>query len=102
MYYQYSDRKVFDFLISSAGNSVARKRENLLALYSTLEYCEEPHLCRRLMQLAFLGESFEAADCRRMCDNCRRGEHIDSVDMTQNVSTLIRCVEDCQGRITAA
>ena len=36
LYYKYEDIKT---------------RENLNALYSIQEYCEEPFLCRRMMQL---------------------------------------------------
>ena len=55
------------------------------------------------MQLEFLGEAFDPADCRRMCDNCRRGGGgYEAVDMTKNVLTLIRCVEDCGGKITSS
>ena len=57
LYYQYSDRKRNDFFIVSNRDSTSnRKKENLYALYSILEYCEEPNICRRKMQLSFLGE----------------------------------------------
>jgi bloom syndrome protein len=73
MYYQYSDRKRNDFFIlTNQGSSGSRKNENLHALYSILDYCEEPHLCRRKMQLLFLGEEFDESRCQGMCDNCRQ------------------------------
>lgn len=49
LYYQYNDRKSQDFFITQGGGSGVRKKENLVALYSILEYCEEPFLCRRMM-----------------------------------------------------
>ena len=51
LYYNYSDRRLSDFFISVGTNSGARKKENLNALYFMLQYCEEPYLCRRMMQL---------------------------------------------------
>ena len=52
LYYDYNDRRLFDyFIVSNNSSTGARKKENLHALYSILQYCEEPHLCRREMQL---------------------------------------------------
>ena len=74
LYYSYGDRKLMDFFIANGSNTGVRKKENLHALYSMLEYCEEPFLCRRMMQLQFLGEtSFSSELCMRMCDNCKQG-----------------------------
>ena len=50
LYYAYSDRKRNDFfIITNNDNTRTRKNENVHALYSILEYCEEPYFCRRLM-----------------------------------------------------
>ena len=63
LYYSYGDRKLSDFFIVSGHNTGVRKKENLNALYTMLEYCEEPYLCRRMMQLAYLGEQFAMERC---------------------------------------
>jgi len=48
LYYDYNDRKRNDFfIVTNSASSGVRKKENLRALYSILEYCEEPYLCRR-------------------------------------------------------
>ena len=74
LYYNYNDRRLFDyFIVSNAASTGARKKENLYALYSILEYCEEPFLCRREMQLQFLGEQFDRSNCNGKCDNCKAG-----------------------------
>ena len=44
-------------------NTNIRKNQNLHALYSILNYCEEPFLCRRKLQLNFLGEEFDKNNC---------------------------------------
>ena len=50
MYFSYGDRKLNDFLLTTnAATTKQRKNENLHALYSMLEYCEEPYKCRREM-----------------------------------------------------
>ena len=64
LYYSYGDRKRNDFfIITNQGSSGSRKNENLHALYAILDYCEEPYLCRRKMQLNFLGEDFDETRC---------------------------------------
>ena len=64
LYYTYGDRKRNDYFIcNNSASTGVRKRENLVALYSILEYCEEPYMCRRKMQLQFLGEDFESKNC---------------------------------------
>jgi len=48
LYYSYNDRKRNDFfIVTNHDNTKNRKNENLHALYSILEYCEEPFICRR-------------------------------------------------------
>lgn len=65
LYYSYGDRKRNDFfIVTNKDNTKGRKNENLHALYSILEYCEEPHICRRKMQLNFLGEEFDERMCK--------------------------------------
>lgn len=72
LYYSYGERKRNDFfIVTNKDNTSGRKNENLHALYSILEYCEEPYICRRKMQLSFLGEDFNERNCNKMCDNCR-------------------------------
>ena len=82
-----------DFFITTGQNSGVRKKENLHALYSMLEYCEEPNLCRRMMQLQFLGEAFSNELCMRMCDNCRRGQQITQMDKSREAIILLQCVQ---------
>ena len=48
LYYQYNDRKLNDFfIVNNHQSSNQRKNENIHALYSILDYCEEPYVCRR-------------------------------------------------------
>ena len=50
LYYDYNDRKRNDyFIVSNIASTGVRKKENLHALYSILEYCEESYMCRRKM-----------------------------------------------------
>ncbi len=69
-----------------------RTNENIHALYAILDYCEEPFLCRRKMQLNFLGEDFDAARCKEMCDNCRKALKVVEVDRTSEAQTILKFV----------
>ena len=71
LYYSYADRRRNDYFIVTGDNSNNRKNQNLSALYSILNFCEEPYVCRRKLQMNFLGEEFDEKLCKQMCDNCR-------------------------------
>ena len=60
LFYSYGDRSLNDwFIVNNRESNGRRKNENLHALYSILDYCEEPFTCRRKLQLSFLGEEFD-------------------------------------------
>eukprot|EP00347_Sterkiella_histriomuscorum_P002099 403369477 len=96
LYYQYGDRKRNDFFIlTNNDNTRTRKNENVHALYSILEYCEEPYYCRRQLQLQFLGEKFDPSKCNKMCDNCRQDLEVYEKSYTREAQTVLRLVLDC-------
>ena len=77
-------------------NTSGRKNENLHALYSILDYCEEPFVCRRKLQLNFLGEEFDQNNCGNMCDNCRKGLQVTNRDCTSEALKIIDIVTECE------
>lgn len=84
-------------------NTKNRKNENLHALYSILDYCEEPFLCRRKIQLNFLGEEFEQRNCNKMCDNCKLGVKVYDRDVTKEAKVLLEIIQDfeeCRANLT--
>ena len=92
-----------DFHISQSGGTGARKKEGMQTLYSMLEYCEEPHQCRRVMLLKFMGESFNRENCNMMCDNCRADYDLEMLDVTKETAKIVECLEFVQysrGKIT--
>jgi bloom syndrome protein len=99
LYYSYSNRKRNDFfIITNQGSSGSRKNENIHGLYSILDYCEEPYLCRRKMQLTFLGEEFDERECKGMCDNCRKGVRVIEADRSPEALALaiVRLIQTCE------
>jgi RecQ zinc-binding len=85
--------------VTNNGSSNARKNENVHALYAMLAYCEETYLCRRFLQLRFLGEKFDSTKCNNMCDNCKQasgqGLKIEKVDYSSHAKTLVQFVQNC-------
>lgn len=78
--------------MTNSASTGARKKENLHALYSILEYCEETYLCRRKMQLQFLGEGFDARNCGKMCDNCRQGLQVVEQDYSSEALKILEFI----------
>lgn len=104
LYYAYGDRKRNDFfIITNKDNTGNRKNQNIHALYSILEYCEEPFICRRKMQMNFLGEEFDEKDCRQMCDNCRKGFEVRGMNRQQEALVILNLIRKCsqyQSKVT--
>lgn len=95
LYYKYADRSLYDFfIVANDVSSSRRKTENIHALYSILDYCEEPFSCRRQIQLNYLGENFEPSQCNKMCDNCRQGIKIKMRDASNDTMQILRIVQD--------
>ncbi|CAI2382211.1 unnamed protein product [Moneuplotes crassus] len=98
LYYSYSDRRKQECHMAKTSNDDFRET-NLKSLYSIVNYCEEPYLCRRKMQLQHLGEKFKKKDCQNTCDNCQRvsksGGRIVEEDYTQEAKTIAYFVSRC-------
>lgn len=47
-----------------------------------IDYCEDSFTCRRVYQLRYFGETFNKADCKGMCDNCKQDNQFEEKDMT--------------------
>lgn len=99
LYYNYTDRKRSDyFVVTGDEKTMKRKSENLNALYSIIDYCEEPNICRRKLQLNFLGEDFDPKDCNGFCDNCitlkKRNSKIIEKNVTDTSITLLKFISE--------
>ena len=99
LFYSYNDRKLNDwFLVMNKESSGMRKNENLHALYSILDYCEEPFICRRKLQLSFLGEEFDESKCNRQCDNCKKHLDVIEEDLTEEATKIVKMVQEFRER----
>ena len=98
LFYSFTDRKLHDYFIgNNSVSSSIRKQQSLKALYSILNYCEETAKCRRKMQLEFLGEFFDTADCNETCDNCARAakQQLVTINRTDESRIILNCLQDC-------
>lgn len=57
-----------------------------------LDYCIEPLVCRRKMLLNLLGEDFDSANCKKMCDNCQKNVEILENDMTFQAKMIMNMI----------
>lgn len=92
--YSHGDRAKLDAMIQkSEGDAatVARQRESLGQMVA---YCENDHVCRRVQQLSYFGERFDAAACAGTCDVCASGvEHV-RTDMSELARAAVGMVRE--------
>ncbi|NWX43686.1 BLM protein, partial [Steatornis caripensis] len=110
LFYSYSDvtrlRRLI--LMEKDGNSHTRQT-HFNNLYSMVHYCENVVDCRRIQLLAYFGETnFNPTFCKDhpevICDNCSRKKDYKSRNVTDEVKSIIRFVQEhCgqMGRINA-
>ncbi|NXV48094.1 BLM protein, partial [Uria aalge] len=110
LFYSYSDvtrlRRLI--LMEKDGNSHTRQT-HFNNLYSMVHYCENLVDCRRIQLLAYFGETdFNPTFCKDhpevTCDNCSRKKDYKSRNVTDEVRSIIRFVQEhCgqMGRINA-
>ncbi len=95
LFYAYADmyrvRKMID-ADQSAKQDV--KQIHYSNLWEMVNYCENSHDCRRVLQLQYLGEVFDSRHCKTSgapCDNCRKGkpEIKDVTEIARKIVALV-------------
>ncbi|XP_008944217.1 PREDICTED: Bloom syndrome protein homolog, partial [Merops nubicus] len=104
LFYSYSDvtrlRRLI--LMEKDGNSHTRQT-HFNNLYSMVHYCENVVDCRRIQLLAYFGETnFNPTFCKEhpevICDNCSRNKDYKSRNVTDEVKSIIRFVQEHCGQ----
>ncbi|KAL4505133.1 hypothetical protein ABPG72_016200 [Tetrahymena utriculariae] len=94
IYYSPKDKHSLVFLITNNEGSNKQKKEECMAhLSKMIRYCEDSISCRRVLQLAHLGEKFEPKFCNKMCDNCRNQSSKSNIvqkDFTQDCKNILQ------------
>ncbi|NXG69659.1 BLM protein, partial [Baryphthengus martii] len=105
LFYSYSDvtrlRRLI--LMEKDGNSHTRQT-HFNNLYSMVHYCENVVDCRRIQLLAYFGETnFNPTFCKDhpevICDNCSRKKDYKSRNVTEEVKSIIRFVQEHCGQM---
>ncbi|XP_074693655.1 recQ-like DNA helicase BLM [Strix aluco] len=105
LFYSYSDvtrlRRLI--LMEKDGNSHTRET-HFNNLYSMVHYCENVLDCRRIQLLAYFGETnFNPTFCKDhpevTCDNCSRKKDYKSRNVTDEVKSIIRFVQEHCGQM---
>ncbi|MBN2529016.1 MAG: DNA helicase RecQ [Deltaproteobacteria bacterium] len=85
--FSYADIAKVNFFIEQMATSEQRLAR--VHLNQLVHYCESA-LCRRILLMAYFGESVESPHCDT-CDNCRR-RHQPMVDLTQAAQKFMSCM----------
>ncbi|XP_071610150.1 recQ-like DNA helicase BLM isoform X1 [Heliangelus exortis] len=108
LFYSYSDvtrlRRLI--LMEKDGNSHTRQT-HFNNLYSMVQYCENVVDCRRIQLLAYFGEKdFNPTFCKDhpevICDNCSRTKDYKSRNVTDEVKSIVRFVQEHCGQMGQA
>ena len=89
LYYDQSDRKTIQFLISKNDNVTSRVSENLRGLTQMIDFCEQEFECRRVTALSYFDEKFNKEKCHFMCDNCNKRLVCENRDVTKECRIIL-------------
>ena len=95
-FYSYTDKKTLEFLIRRDEPGVVKNdhivRANLNKLQQMIRFLEDDVSCRRVTMLGMLGESFDARQCKKGCDNCKRRD-VERV-VEEDIAAVALCLLD--------
>ncbi|KAH9411108.1 DEAD/DEAH box helicase [Ordospora pajunii] len=91
LFYTYGDKKKITFMIDKGDGGYEQKQRQRDDLDAVIQFCENKTDCRRMQVLAHFGEVFDAKQCGKTCDNCRR-EFVVKKDYVKEAKDLILLV----------
>ena len=89
LYYDKSDIKTIQFLLSKNLNDKKQLIDNLRGLTQIVDFCEEEFECRRVTALSYFDENFKKEDCHYMCDNCNKRLICENKDVTKECKIIL-------------
>lgn len=92
LYFSLADVRVLRKLIMGSDGDWNQKQRQLGMLNRMVTYCDNPADCRRVEVLSYFGEAFDKADCKKTCDNCRKGVVSEQRDYSQIAKAIIEAV----------
>ena len=89
LYYDESDKRSIQFLLSKNIKNPQQLAENLRGLTQIIDFCEEEFECRRVTALSYFDENFKKEDCHYMCDNCNKRLICENKDVTKECKIIL-------------
>merc|ERR1719376_1314101 len=100
LFYSSSDGQRHRKMIESDESTFQAKKIHLNNLQAVINYCNNVSDCRRVVQLQYFGEVFDARACKSAplsaCDNCRSTS--EKRDLTAFAQTVINGVEELRAK----
>ncbi|KAI7867611.1 P-loop containing nucleoside triphosphate hydrolase protein [Mucor mucedo] len=99
LYYSFGDTRTHNFLIDKGDGNFEQKQRQRANLTIMTKFCDNEVDCRRKQIMGYFGESFTAAACKKMCDNCIRNADSPCTfkDMSDDAIRIIQMVEALGG-----
>ncbi|KAF1920449.1 hypothetical protein BDU57DRAFT_464888 [Ampelomyces quisqualis] len=92
LYYQYGDTRSLRKMIDDGEGSWEQKQRLHDMLRKVIQFCENKADCRRAQVLGYFSESFDPANCKATCDNCRSESSFVTKDLTEYAAMAIKLV----------
>lgn len=92
LYFSLADVRILRKLILSSDGNWEQQQRQLRMLNRMVTFCDNPADCRRVEVLSYFGEAFDKADCKKTCDNCRKGGVSERRDYSQIAKAVIEAV----------
>ncbi|KIH90354.1 DNA/RNA helicase [Sporothrix brasiliensis 5110] len=93
LYFGYGDIKNLRKFITDSDGSEEQKQRQREMLNRMVDFCENQRDCRRTEILRYFGESFDPAECKKTCDNCKSDSKFNLTDFTKYAVAALRIVE---------
>jgi RecQ family ATP-dependent DNA helicase len=95
LYFGYQDIRTHTFLIEQGDGNWQQKARQKDNLNTMVKFVDNEVDCRRKQIMSYFGERFDPALCNRMCDNCIRNQHMQSVlkDMSREAVVMINLLQ---------
>lgn len=100
-----SDLRTAMHLISEGEKSEEEKERQKAAVDAVAQYCRNGVVCRRVQVLNYFGQSFDAADCGKTCNNCEQDKSVVEEDLTHHAKDALNLVQSLlngRDRVTQA
>ncbi|KAI8979925.1 P-loop containing nucleoside triphosphate hydrolase protein [Pilobolus umbonatus] len=101
LYYSHKDVKTHEFLIRKGEGHYDQKKRLSDNLNSMINFCKNDVDCRRELIMSYFGETFNPADCHKMCDNCISEVRSSLKDYTKEAKSIVRILDQLSpGKVT--